>query len=63
MANIYIGCIEEVALGTAPLKLSVWLRYIDETFHTLAIPGICANTAGTCELNNTFDPIHNRKRN
>lgn len=31
MANIYMKYSEKIALGTAPLKPTVWLRYFDNT--------------------------------
>lgn len=31
MANIYMEHFEEMALGTTPLKLIIWLRYIVDT--------------------------------
>ena len=32
LANIYMEYFEEMALGSTPLKPSIWLRYIDDTF-------------------------------
>ena len=32
LANIFIEYFEEMALGSTSLKLSMWLRYVDETF-------------------------------
>ena len=32
LANIYMEYFEEMALGSTPLKLSMWLRYIYDTF-------------------------------
>ena len=32
LTNIYMEYFEETALGSTPLKSSMWLRYVDETF-------------------------------
>ena len=32
LANIYMECFEEMALGSTSLKPSMWLRYVDDTF-------------------------------
>ena len=32
LANIYMEYFEEMALGFTPLKPSMWLRYVDDTF-------------------------------
>ena len=32
LANIYMEYFEEMALGSTSLKLSMWLRYGDDTF-------------------------------
>lgn len=32
MANIYMEYFEDMALGSAPLKPTMWLRYVDDTF-------------------------------
>ena len=34
-ANIYMEYFEEIALGSAPLKPSMWLRYVEDTFSGL----------------------------
>ena len=32
LANVYMEYFEEMALGSTPLKPSMWLRYVDDTF-------------------------------
>ena len=32
LANIYMEYFEEIALGSTSLKLSLWLRYVEDTF-------------------------------
>ena len=32
LANIYMEYFEEMALGSTSLKLSMWLKYVDDTF-------------------------------
>lgn len=46
-----------MALGTAPVKATLWVSHVHDTF----VPGNCTNTVGPCELNKTFNPVHNRK--
>lgn len=44
------------------LKLTIWLRCIDDALYSAFQPGTCANTAGPCELDKTFHPVHNRNK-
>ena len=37
LANVYMEGIEEMALGFTLLKLSIWLRYADDTFFSGSI--------------------------
>ncbi len=43
VANLYMECFEEEALNSAPVKLVLWKRYVDDTFCKLRkeVKNIC----------------------
>lgn len=58
MVNIYIEYFEEKVLGMAPLKPTVWLRYVNSTFILWLYQGAVQILLDHVN-SKIFDPVHN----
>ena len=54
LANIYMEYFEEMALGSTSLKLSLWLRYVDDPSYL----GRRSNTTGSGEFNSIIYTVY-----